>query len=84
MVHYRVRKSLSFVPVLSQISPVHTDSYFLGIHFIFENRALLSYYTARVVIRYRRFGTTYRPPSSRFKNPTTFPLGFLTLEDGDR
>ena len=72
-VHYRIPNSLSSVPILSQINPVHTDSFFWeGIHFIFENCALLSCYAARVVIRYQRFRSTYRYPSSRDKNPKFF------------
>ena len=68
MVQHRIRKSLSSVPILSQIYPAHTDSYFLGIHFIFENCDLPSCYTARVAIHYQHFGSTYRSPSSRAKN----------------
>ena len=33
-VHYRIRKKLSHIPILSQLSPVHSfPSYFLKIHF---------------------------------------------------
>ena len=84
MVHCRVRKSLSPVPILSQINPVHTDSYFLGIRFVLETCALLSCYAASSGNSLAIFRYNLPVPSSRDKNPTRFPLGFLTLEDEDR